>query len=277
MTRVRLALLGGALVVLLGLLLTGLEGTEFRGPREEREVGIPPLRVERPPFLFPEWVLNALLIFILSVVAISLALAIFVPEARRLALRGLVALLLLAGLGYALRTRVQPLTEEVVYENEGGGAPVFATPQTEGEARPEALPPELPPWLAYVVAGIGGGLVAWWAVRRFRPAPSPPPAAAIEEAVGAARDDLARGLPLYDVVIRCWLRMVEIVSPYLKKSELPTLTPRELAARLVAFGFRPEGVEVLTRLFEEVRYGHKESEPRREAAVAALAAVERVS
>jgi len=33
-------------------------------------------------------------------------------------------------------------------------------------------------------------------------------------------------------------------------------------------------VEILTKLFEEVRYGHKESEARREQAITALTALE---
>ncbi|MCD5408775.1 DUF4129 domain-containing protein [Candidatus Bipolaricaulota bacterium] len=74
-----------------------------------------------------------------------------------------------------------------------------------------------------------------------------------------------------DVVIRCWLRMVEILSA----PDSPSLTPAELAARLEGLGITHQAVATLTRLFEEVRYGRKASGPRRRLALAALAALER--
>jgi hypothetical protein len=54
----------------------------------------------------------------------------------------------------------------------------------------------------------------------------------------------------------------------------PTLTAREFAEALAGLGFWEPAVRRLTELFEEVRYGRKAEEPRRDEALAALTAVE---
>ena len=57
-----------------------------------------------------------------------------------------------------------------------------------------------------------------------------------------------------------------IASPLRPMQDEVPSRPRELADRPVALGFRREPMRVLTQLFEEVRYGHKAIEPRRELA-----------
>ncbi|MBC7220031.1 DUF4129 domain-containing protein [Candidatus Bipolaricaulota bacterium] len=276
MTRARLALLGGLLIVILGLLAAGLSGIEFRGARGGGEgEALLPAPDEPLSLPGPEWLLDVLLVAVLVLGAAHVAWCIISREHRAKFLRTLAMLLVLIAVAHVITNSLRSALDEVPLPEEGP-APLLpgSDLSTGGEGREEILPPRIPSWLAYLVAGGGGALIAWWAGRRFRPRPKSV-AEEIEDAAQSATAELARGLPVSDVVIRCWLRMVEILSPRVPEASLPTLTPRELADRLVSIGFRSEPVRVLTQLFEEVRYGHKESEPRREAALAALAAVER--
>ncbi len=277
MTRARLALLGGLLIVILGLLAAGLSGIEFRGARSGGGEGEVVLPAPGEPFSFPgpEWLLDVLLVTVLVLGVAHVAWCIICRERRAKLLRTLAMLLVLVAVAHVITDSLRSAVDEVPLPEEGP-APLLPGSglSTGGEGREEVPPPRIPSWLAYLVAGGGGALIAWWAGRRFRPRPKSV-ADEIEAAAQSATAELARGLPVSDVVIRCWLRMVEILSPRVNEARLPALTPRELADRLVALGFRSEPVRVLTQLFEEVRYGHKASEPRREAALAALAAVER--
>jgi hypothetical protein len=54
----------------------------------------------------------------------------------------------------------------------------------------------------------------------------------------------------------------------------PSATPREFRATLEGAGLHHAAISMLTRLFEEVRYGGRSDDPRREDALAALAALE---
>ncbi|MBC7169859.1 DUF4129 domain-containing protein [Candidatus Bipolaricaulota bacterium] len=277
MTRARLALLGGLLIVILGFLAAGLSGIEFRGARGEGGEGEALLPAPDEPLALPgpEWLLDLIVIVALVFLVVAVGGALFSRRYRTKLLRALVMLAALAAVAHAISTSLRSAVDEIPLHGEGPAPLLPGSGLTaSGEGREEVPPPRVPPWLAYLVAGGGGALIAWWAGRRFRPRPQSA-AEEIETAAQSATAELARGLPVSDVVIRCWLRMVEILSPRVNEARLPTLTPRELADRLVALGFRSEPVRILTQLFEEVRYGHKESEPRREAALAALASVER--
>lgn len=276
MSRARVVLFGGLLVVLAGLLAAGLSGIEFRGARggaQEGEALLP--APDRPASLpGPEWLLDVVLVAVLVLLVIYGVWSIFTREHRAKFLRTLVLLLALVAVANGITDSLRRVWDEAPPPEEAPAPQVPGSSRSaEGEGREEVPPPTVPPWLAYLVAGGVGGLIAWGVVRRFRPR-ARSVAEEIEAAAQFATAELARGLPVSDVVIRCWLRMVEILSPRVKTAGFSSLTPRELADRLVALGFRSEPVRALTQLFEEVRYGHKESEPRRDAALAALAAVE---
>jgi hypothetical protein len=276
MTRVRLALLGGLLIALLGLLLAGLAGIEFRGPRGGAggDEGLLPGPDGALPRSGPEWLLDAIMVALFALVAAQVVGCILSREYRAKCLRGLLLLIALIVVADVITNSLRPMLEDVLVGEE---APLLALPEPslDREDEEEApSPPRVPPWLAYLAGGIGGGVLAWWGGRRLWPRPESV-TDEIQDAAESATAELAQGLPVSDVVIRCWLRMVEILSPHVSETRVPSLTPHELAERLVGLGFREEPVRALTQLFEEVRYGHKESEPRRDEALAALAAIER--
>jgi len=82
-----------------------------------------------------------------------------------------------------------------------------------------------------------------------------------EQALGPGRNSNA--------VLRCYHEMVDLLS---RREQIPhaSLTPREFADRLRDLELRSEAIDRLTRLFELVRYGHRDSEPLANGATASL-------
>jgi len=140
---------------------------------------------------------------------------------------------------------------------------------------PEELPPEeygpiedvafTPPqrWVRVLVLSsvtvLCTGLVliiAWLAYTRYRPAVRPPLAQLVTQAQ-AALDALYAGEDVRDVVLRCYFEMTRVLDENQGLRRAETMTPREFAARLTAWGLPAEPVHTLTRLFEEARYGSR--------------------
>jgi len=63
-----------------------------------------------------------------------------------------------------------------------------------------------------------------------------------------------------DLVLRCYREMVDLLSRK-KRIAHAALTPREFADRLRDLGIRTGAIDRLTKLFELVRYGHRDSDP----------------
>lgn len=143
-----------------------------------------------------------------------------------------------------------------------------------GDGAPRS-PGALPPWVTYVAAIILVLPLVWlgWRIVRRAVTPKPPETGdELQELAARAVDDLKAGVSVEEVVIRCWARMADILAPRAGAVD-PGVTPRELAQLLVRRGVRHDAVAELTRLFEEVRYGARADAPRRQRALAALAAV----
>lgn len=276
MNRWHLLLLGAGLVLILGLLSSGLASLEFRGGRGGAWEAPPVSSPAGPPSLgaMPEWLLRLLLFTVLGLGVVSLVVSLLFKDTRRAALRRLVLILGLALLFIYLSSNLSSVR---LPEGKEEGPVVEAPPPREVEERQGQGPPSAPVWSVYLLSLILGGALAFWAWRywsvRFRQGRL---AGEIREAARDASGELARGRAVSDVVIHCWLRMVEILSRRVRGVNAPEMTPREVALYLRSLGFQEEAIGRLTALFEEVRYGRKESEARREEALAALAAIERV-
>jgi len=261
-------------VVLLGVLVASLSGVQFRGGRFSEtpvDQGQPGGSVYLGNM---EWFLYAMMAILYVVVAVEVIRAIIDPEKRRKALRRLLVLATMILVLYAVRDGFQ--FEVVENEPEPGPPAVlpWRNPEFVSGEEDSSAPPGVPDWAAYLGAATVTVVVGLWAWRRFWSRPSDD-AGDIRDALASASADLTAGLPVADVVVRCWARMVALLSTRKPGADAPAVTPRELADRLVRLGFGEQSVLVLTKLFEEVRYGHKDSEPRRAEALAALAAIER--
>jgi hypothetical protein len=267
MRRRRIALLGTLVVLTLVVLAGALPGTEFRGGRPLPSANPAGSLAPLPPSRFPSanWVWNLLRLFLfLGLILCGIALLLF-QNFRKQALY-LLAVLGTFALAWYFLARLPPADLREMAAPAG-------PPEEGGEAA--AGVPKAPGWAIYLAAvGLGSGVALWLGLRLFSQWERKRARRAVEEVVQEAVADLRRGAPVTDVVMRAWLRMVEILSARTGFRDRPNLTAREFAENLARLGFRHEAVELLTKLFEEVRYGHKDSEARREQALAALAALE---
>lgn len=252
------------------LLAAGLQGTAFHAGKPWPTLPAMPHRAGgEAPALPGDWL--ALLLRVLLWLSVAMFIfSLFSRKLRRHLLRLLIALGVLLLVWYSLR--LLPKGEEKPVSPPQGVAAGSAWAESEGTG--ERV--HAPTWAVYVGALVLAALLALWLtptlmarmqrVRQTR---------AIEELAREAQRELAHGAPVNDVVLRCWLRMVEILSRRSGARDQPQLTPREFAQTLAKLGFRDEAISLLTQVFEEVRYGHKDSESRRELALSALSALEK--
>jgi len=128
----------------------------------------------------------------------------------------------------------------------------------------ERQPPEWSRILIAVGLSLGAGtavaLGTSWVVTRWRACASRRRGGetAWELELLAERTLAARGDT--DLVLRCYREMVDFLSRR-KRIAHAALTPREFADRLRDLDVHAEAVDRLTRLFELVRYGHRDSDP----------------
>ncbi|MGB9861170.1 MAG: DUF4129 domain-containing protein [Candidatus Bipolaricaulaceae bacterium] len=270
MRKRRFAIFGILLVLVLIFLAWALNGTEFRGGRpfpaaNTKSVSAP---VSGSP-IPGDWAVDLLRItFFLGLVLASLALVLS-RNFRKHALYLLITLLTFVCAWYLL-SRLSPSPSPAPVETPSAGN----FPE-EGGSQGEGLP-KPPHWAIYLAALVLGlGLSLWLGPKLAKALEQKHTKKAIQDVAQEAVAELKRGLPVDDVVLRAWLRMVELLTLRSGMRDQPHLTPREFAESLKKLGFKHEAVDILTKLFEEVRYGHKESGPRREQALDALAALER--
>ncbi len=142
---------------------------------------------------------------------------------------------------------------------------------------PEYVTPKINPWLIFGVSfGIvlGLTLTAWWIYSRR---PGQPGSNARDEIAEIARDalnGLQPGANWDEAIVRAYLRMNEVVTEQRGFIRPPGSTPSEFALRMEREGLPGEAVRTLTRLFEGVRYGGRNSSGQeRDLAAAALSAI----
>jgi hypothetical protein len=126
--------------------------------------------------------------------------------------------------------------------------------------------PEIPPAftylfsVAFVLVGIG---FAWYIGRSFSfrrtvPVKDLP----LEEIAAAARSslhDLSAGRDWEDSILRCYMRMTDVVAHKRGFEREVYITPSEFASHLEGAGLPSQAVRRLTNLFESVRYGARDS------------------
>jgi hypothetical protein len=117
----------------------------------------------------------------------------------------------------------------------------------------------VPGWVRYAVTlmviGLAGALSywIWWLFHA--------PKEQLEEITRSALDGLFAGRSWEDVVIRCYADMSAAVSRRCGVGRHRSMTPREFAVRLEQMGLPAISVSRLTRLFEQARYGSRQSTP----------------
>lgn len=129
---------------------------------------------------------------------------------------------------------------------------------------PEAVLPEFQPpapWvttltivllaaaMTLVIAGVG------YAMYRRSRRPATTPLQQIQEEAEAALAAIQAGGDLREVIIRCYLQMVDALREYRNIHRDHHMTPHEFQDHLERRGLPREPVRQLTQLFEQVRYG----------------------
>lgn len=97
----------------------------------------------------------------------------------------------------------------------------------------------------------------WWQYRRVIKRIAELPVDELRLRALQALHELRQGnIPLTDVIRRCYREMVQTVHEQRGVYRERHVTPREFEQRLLKAGFPQPPVQRLTRLFEQVRYGH---------------------
>lgn len=125
-------------------------------------------------------------------------------------------------------------------------------------------PPAIAPWMIYLISlGVLLALLVltragyrYWARSRPRRSSRLNDFAAIAR---SSLDDLASGRDWEDVIIQSYVRMSEVVGEKRGLRRAEAMTPREFAERMQSAGLPADAVRRLTRLFESVRYGARQS------------------
>jgi hypothetical protein len=247
------------------LLASSLHSLEFQPGRPLASVFSPEQPITLPSMHIledtPVW--SLLLIWLALVVNLALFLLLLPPEMRKRLLRQLIRFSLgILALALALRYRLLKLPELLLAPAAQGGTGIpglGASPDA-----PTFRPPQIAPWLTYVISLLilWGILVLiwiayrWW--RRSRAGWSSP-LGEIGDIARTSLSDLAAGRLWSDVVINAYARMTATVLDRRGLQRAADATPREFAARLTRAGLPHTAVEDLTRLFESVRYGGRQS------------------
>ncbi|MEZ4589613.1 MAG: DUF4129 domain-containing protein [Chloroflexota bacterium] len=224
------------------------------------------------PLIFPPLVWNLIsAIFWLTLILVSFYM-IFSKNGRR-EIPGMIRLLLrgfiLAWIVLFILQISQPTEEEETEQTSGERAdtPFDDLETTRLQERLDDVLLELPEQMqvntALVIAGIifavalSLGLWRWWQYQRTLKSFAELPVDELRLRALQALHELRQGdVPLADVIRRCYREMVQTVQEQRGVYRERHTTPREFEERLLKVGFPQPPVERLTRLFEQVRYGH---------------------
>ena len=205
-------------------------------------------------------------------VPVTILLIIISRQARKWIIRCLGIAIWVVAIYLVMRSRPEFLPE-IQLETQ------FAMPSDDARYLSLGFPADPPWWTAWVMA-IGLALlvsavlvIPGWLIWRSRQTPTDSLQQLAREAQGAL-DALKGGADLRDTVMRCYFEMSRVVSEEWGIRRERAMTPREFEVRLGELGLPEQHVAQLTRLFEGVRYGSKETGEREaDQAVASLSAI----
>ena len=197
--------------------------------------------------------LRGILAVLLVILPLTIILAMFSKQGRK---RLLTNAVMIAMLLFVL-SRVQEVQQQAREAPPAEQGLSNQIPGTIGEPLP---PPPNPPSdefvliasLAIVVIGL---VLAFWLGRRWLFPRQSSALTQIAEEADRARDALASGGALEDVVIRSYRQMNKIVAEARELRRPLSATPREFEDTLAGAGLPMGPLDDLTKLFEQVRYG----------------------
>jgi len=283
-TQAAVFMLAGVTVISLILLSGALDGLKFAPgiplpPPEAAPIGAPLLLADELPW---EQIMQWIWLFLLGLAGLGLILELLTSYGRRRIFAYAVVLGVFTGIifaGTSLLERWLPDAPLETVEQQLLDEPLDDV--AYGAVEPEELivpvVEEIPLWAVFfvttAVAAIGVFLLfrfyRAWKDRSRRL--STLQDLALQAQVAA--EQIERGVDLQDIVIRCYREMKLVVSRVTGVKDSAAITPREFTSLLYNAGIEDEHIVKLTVLFEEVRYGGKESSVRRRDALACLNAL----
>ncbi|MFQ6033435.1 MAG: DUF4129 domain-containing protein [Candidatus Bipolaricaulia bacterium] len=263
-------------VAVLLLLATSLSRLEFK---PGKVYNLPPrgvTGVNPPPLPSNRWMdyLNMIFWAACGLLLIgALVAAIISKEYRReLLITALVALILFVGFYSFFHAHPQRRPFEPALSQ-----PEAELPQQPTEATPKPVsPPHWSSFLLFLLIFGAAGALAWRFLPRFL-RKEENPLEGLAGLAGEAAAELRGGAEVRDTVLHCYREMSELLS---RRGHIPpdlrrVLTAREFEEQLRSVGVRDEHIARLSRLFEQVRYGGRESGPQEAAeAISCLEAIE---
>jgi len=205
-------------------------------------------------------VVRGMLGLAVALLPLYIIVSLITAKGRRRLLGDVVALLIWLGLIWLLRLSAQPdvdrgnlLTSALApFDQASSSAPI---------AKFAANTPQWLNWLAslaialLILALAVGGI--WIIKRRGRGEPSSRIMSELAQRAEDAIQALQDGGDLSDTVIRCYVQMSQLLYRERGIQRAAAMTAREFELALLARGLPAQPVCVLTRLFEQVRYGNE--------------------
>lgn len=226
-----------------------------------------------PPSGTLNTLMRGLLALLLVLFPLSVIFALFSKEGRRRLLTNILMIAMLLLILNRVQENQQQARENPQPEGQAASSEL---PGVQGEPLP---PPPAPPsdqlvLIASVAIVVFGVALAVFLARRWLFPPRPTALVQIAAEADRARDALAAGGALEDVVVRSYRQMIKIVAEARELRRSPSATPREFEDTLAGAGLPYGPLDDLTKLFEQVRYGGLSAGPKeRQAAIDSLTAI----
>lgn len=113
---------------------------------------------------------------------------------------------------------------------------------------------------SFMVFGVMAGAYAMWRTQlRLKPEEETLPVKKLEHQAQAALDQIYSGKNVKNTIVRCYEEMSDILAQSQNITRNHVMTPREFEQALLKYDLPQEPIQALTRLFEQVRYGQKET------------------
>jgi hypothetical protein len=127
-------------------------------------------------------------------------------------------------------------------------------------------PPHVSPIFLYIISlgvilvlAVIAYLVSRWWLQRQRLRKASQPLERLAEVTRSSLADISSGMGWEDAIVKCYLRMSNVVAAQRGLIRRMDLTPSEFAMHLEKAGMPGEAVRQLTNLFEAARYGARQA------------------
>lgn len=253
-----IGVLGLSGIAALLILASGLEALEFKPPRilprrpqGEFDAGALVAQAQRSSLL------DQIMFIVVMIIFLAVIFSLLDKEIRAWLVRVIPRAIVIAIFVMFMMNALQPPQ---------AAAPIEATPITAESAPPPELPdiPEMTPQsfgdtFAYGISfalALALIIAAWWLWNSRR---DHTPLEEIADAARTAIEEIEQGEEIHDAVIRCYVSMSGAVAMGRGLVRQQGMTPTEFAHAMERAGLPAPAIRTLTTLFEDARYGSKES------------------